>query len=195
MKKPKRLTRQDIDRIWMPCSLCQIGKWAKSHVLFSGSDQPRVLFIGEGPGRSEDIMGEAFIGRAGKLLRHMIREVDLRRSEVAYSNLVACRPCDSPHSGNRPPRIMEIENCQPRLRAVLQLLQPEALVLVGKLAWDHWKMVTDYDQDHKVKTLNIIHPAYLLRQGVSVKRLKAGENSQLYEQWRQRVAHFLERTL
>ena len=108
------------------CSLCK----TRSNVVFGvGSRQAEVLFIGEGPGEQEDLQGEPFVGRAGKLLDTMLEIIHLDRSRVYIANMVKCRP-----PGNRDPLNVEQDACAQWLERQIALLDPKIIVCVGRIS-------------------------------------------------------------
>jgi len=132
-----------------------------------GSREAEVLFVGEGPGENEDLKGEPFVGRAGKLLDDMLSIIGLSRKENIYiANIVKCRP-----PGNRDPSNTERELCMDWLRAQYALIKPKIVVCLGRVAAtelidaelkitrDHGKW---YDKDG-AKFMALYHPAFLLR--------------------------------
>ena len=108
------------------CQLCQ----TRTNVVFGvGSQDAEVLFIGEGPGEQEDLQGEPFVGRAGKLLDDMLAMIDLDRSKIYIANTVKCRP-----PKNRDPLPDEQAACLKWLNAQLELLQPKIIVCLGRIS-------------------------------------------------------------
>ena len=109
------------------CELCT----DRTHVVFGqGVQTAEVLFVGEGPGQSEDEQGLPFVGRSGQLLDKYLFAIDLDRSKNCYiANIVKCRP---PH--NRDPLPTESEACMPWLREQFKLLQPKIVVCLGRIA-------------------------------------------------------------
>lgn len=108
------------------CRLCQ----ARNHVVPGEGDiHADIMFIGEGPGRDEDLQGRPFVGRSGELLTKMLRAIDLDRSDVYICNIVKCRPPQ-----NRNPEPDEAQACLPYLRAQFALVRPKIIVLLGKVA-------------------------------------------------------------
>lgn len=85
--------------------------------------------VGEAPGADEDAQGEPFVGRAGKLLNELLREIGLEREEVYICNILKCRP-----PGNRDPLPEEVEKCEPYLLKQLSLLKPKIIVALGRIA-------------------------------------------------------------
>lgn len=109
------------------CELCQ----TRNNVVFGvGNKNSEVLFIGEGPGENEDLQGEPFVGRGGKLLDKMLYSVDLSREENIYiANIVKCRP-----PKNRDPKPEEQTACTPWLRNQFKLMKPKIIVCLGRIA-------------------------------------------------------------
>jgi DNA polymerase len=113
------------------CGLCQ-GR--KNTVFGVGDEKAKWLFIGEGPGRNEDMQGEPFVGPAGKLLDNMLAAMGVKRGDNAYiANIVKCRPTDE-NGRDRPPSPQEVAACLPYLQRQIALIQPTVLVALGKTA-------------------------------------------------------------
>lgn len=145
------------------CELCQ----TRTNVVFGvGSCDAKLMFIGEGPGENEDLQGEPFVGRAGKLLDDMLELIDLDRTKVYIANMVKCRP---PH--NRDPLPAEQAACSHWLNRQLELIDPAIIVCLGRIAAmrfirPDFKITREHGQwfekdDRQV--MAIYHPAALLR--------------------------------
>ncbi|HLE01399.1 MAG TPA: uracil-DNA glycosylase [Bdellovibrionota bacterium] len=111
------------------CSHCKLCKTRNSVVAGEGMPNARLMFIGEGPGEQEDLQGRPFLGRAGQLLERMIEAIGLKREDVFITNVVKCRPPE-----NRTPEPDEIKACSPFLCRQLELIRPEVIVTLGKVA-------------------------------------------------------------
>jgi DNA polymerase len=162
----------------------------RSQVVFGvGDPNAELLFVGEAPGREEDLAGEPFVGRSGKLLdRLMWEELGLTRDRCYIANVVKCRP-----PNNRNPEPIEIESCRPYLEEQISIIAPAVIVTLGNFAA---RLLLDttagigqlrgtvypFGGGHLVPTY---HPAYALRAGgealaemradmVRAKRLMAG---------------------
>jgi DNA polymerase len=108
------------------CGLCE----ARNHVVFgSGNPHADVMFIGEAPGKEEDLQGVPFVGAAGELLTQMISGIKLDRNDVYIANVIKCRP-----PGNRDPRPDEIASCEPHLLKQIMLIQPKVICTLGRFA-------------------------------------------------------------
>mgnify|MGYP000803890868 CR=1 FL=1 len=108
------------------CSLCEV----RSNVVFGvGNPCAKVMFIGEGPGRNEDLQGEPFVGAAGKFLDEMLTIIDLGRHNCYITNIIKCRP-----PKNRDPMQTEQDACIDFLRAQTKLLKPKIIVCLGRIA-------------------------------------------------------------
>jgi DNA polymerase len=124
------------------------------------------MFIGEGPGRDEDLAGEPFVGRAGQLLTEIIKAMKLTREQVYITNVVKCRPPE-----NRNPEQDEMEACRPYLQKQIALINPRVIVTLGRYAVQStlqkpvpissvrgmWQSLGG------IKVMPTFHPAYLLR--------------------------------
>ena len=146
------------------CPLCE----GRTNVVFGvGARDAEVLFIGEGPGENEDLQGEPFVGRAGKLLDDMLEIIDLdRRRNIYIANMVKCRP---PH--NRDPLNTEQDACMGYLNAQIALLRPKIIVCLGRISAmrlirEDFRITQEHGkwfEKDGVSMMAIFHPAALLR--------------------------------
>jgi len=156
---------------------CALKATATQLVFADGNSQAKVMFVGEAPGRDEDIEGLPFVGRSGKLLDRMLAAIGLDRTSVYIANIVPWRP-----PGNRTPTPQETQICLPFIQRQIELVDPNLLVTLGNpstqtlLGTREGIMRTrgrwfDYDTGTRViRALPTFHPAYLLR-SPSYKRL------------------------
>ncbi|WP_442782566.1 uracil-DNA glycosylase [Collimonas fungivorans] len=156
------------------CTACGLCQGRKNTVFGVGDSKAKWLFIGEGPGRNEDIQGEPFVGPAGKLLDNILLAMGLKRGDNAYiANIVKCRPTDGT-GRDRPPAAEEVAACMPYLQRQIELIQPTILVALGKtaalslLGLDAATPVSKLRGTvHRYADRPLVvtyHPAYLLRQ-------------------------------
>lgn len=152
---------------WRHCTDCEIGNRASRHVIGRGNLPCDILFVGEAPGKQEDMKGLPFVGPSGKILDTWIAyasEQHIKHEGYAFTyyitNLVSCRPCDITGGPNRAPTQSEITNCRPRISLVHRLANPRSgVVLLGKIAYENIQLGSMYRQ------LELPHPAYILRCG------------------------------
>jgi uracil-DNA glycosylase family 4 len=111
------------------CTRCELCKTRTNPVVGVGSLSARIMFVGEAPGYYEDVKGEPFVGRAGKVLDELLASIGLKRREVYIANVLKCRPPE-----NRNPLIEEIRACTPYLDAQLALIQPEIIATLGNFS-------------------------------------------------------------
>jgi uracil-DNA glycosylase family 4 len=152
------------------CKLCR----ERTHLVFGeGNPQARLVFVGEGPGRDEDMEGRPFVGEAGKLLTKIIENgMGLEREDVYICNVVKCRP-----PKNRVPERDEIEACLPFLNRQLEIISPEVICALGLTATQSIlgrPFAMNRDRGNWVSYMDVpmmptYHPAYLLR-NLSAKR-------------------------
>jgi DNA polymerase len=125
------------------------------------------MFVGEGPGRDEDLKGEPFVGRAGQLLTEIITKgMKLRREDVYIANVIKCRPPE-----NRNPEPDEIASCMPFLTRQIEIIAPRVIVALGTFAAQTvlavktpiTRMRGTWHNYHGIKVMPTLHPAYLLR--------------------------------
>ena len=151
----------------MGCQKCALAE-TRHHVVFGvGRPDAEVMFIGEGPGENEDLTGEPFVGRGGKLLDDMLEIIDLSRERNIYiTNMVKCRPPQ-----NRDPLNQEQEACIGYLRNQVALLKPKIIVCLGRIAAmklirEDFKITKEHGQWQEkagVWMTAIYHPAAILR--------------------------------
>ncbi|OGQ66437.1 MAG: DNA polymerase [Deltaproteobacteria bacterium RIFCSPLOWO2_12_55_13] len=149
------------------CRRCKLWP-GRTHVVFGvGNPKAKLMFIGEGPGRDEDLQGEPFVGRAGQLLTDIITKgMGLKREDVYIANVVKCRPPE-----NRNPEPDEVESCEPFLKKQIELVQPQIIVALGKFAVQSLlkskvaitRLRGIWHDYHGIKLMPTFHPAYLLR--------------------------------
>jgi len=156
---------------------CALKSTATRLVFADGNPQARVMFVGEAPGREEDIEGLPFVGRSGKLLDRMMAAIGLDRSQAYITNVIPWRP-----PGNRTPTPQETQICLPFIQRHIELVDPDVLVTLGNPATQSLLQTrdgimrsrgrwVDYDTGRrKIRALATFHPAYLLR-SPSYKRL------------------------
>jgi uracil-DNA glycosylase len=156
---------------------CALKHTATRLVFADGNPQARVMFVGEAPGRDEDIEGLPFVGRSGKLLDRMIAAIGLDRSKAYIANVIPWRP-----PGNRTPTPQETQICLPFIRRQIELVNPDVLVTLGNPSTQTLLSTRDgimktrgkwFDYDTGTRTIRAIatfHPAYLLR-SPSYKRM------------------------
>ena len=111
------------------CRRCPLCDGRTQTVFGVGNPHARVMFIGEAPGKNEDLQGEPFVAAAGHYLNELLGCAGLRREDVFIANVLKCRP-----PGNRDPRPEEIQTCTPFLREQTRTIDPEVLVTLGKFS-------------------------------------------------------------
>ena len=128
-QKPREVTLDEIRAVMGDCRLCPLGDTRTNLVYGVGNPSARVMFIGEGPGRNEDLQGEPFVGAAGHKLDALLGNAGLTRQEIYIANVIKCRP-----PGNHNPRPEEIEACSPFLREQIRSIWPDVIVCLGNFA-------------------------------------------------------------
>jgi DNA polymerase len=119
----------DVARRVAECRRCELWRTRTNPVVGEGSLKPKVMFIGEAPGRNEDLEGRPFVGAAGKLLTSLLQGIGLSRSDVYITNVLKCRP-----PGNRDPLPEEVEACTPFLAEQLKAMRPQVIVTLGRFS-------------------------------------------------------------
>ncbi len=160
---PLHLLRDEIG----DCQRCKLCR-ARTNIVFGvGDANADLMFVGEGPGRDEDLKAEPFVGRAGQLLTEIITKgMKLRRQDVYIANVVKCRPPE-----NRNPEPDEIAACEPFLIRQIEAVKPKVIVALGKFAAQTLlrsntpisRLRGTWHDYHGIKLMPTLHPAYLLR--------------------------------
>lgn len=148
------------------CRLCPISASINNHVFGTGNPDAKLMFIGEAPGRDEDLQGKPFVGLAGQLLTKIIESIGMKREEVYIANILKCRP-----TNNRNPEPDEINNCKNYLREQIKIIQPEIICALGKFAAQTLlktetpisSLRGNFYPFGNMKLIPTFHPAYLLR--------------------------------
>ncbi len=125
------------------CTRCRLAQTRTKAVPGEGHPDTEVVFVGEGPGQTEDQQGRPFVGRAGELLERLIGTLGWRRREVFITNIVKCRP-----PGNRDPEPDEIAACAPYLKRQLEVLDPAVVVTLGRFSMAHFRPGERISQIH-----------------------------------------------
>ena len=163
-----QLDLEAVANVVAKCEKCALSKTRTNTVFGSGSGNAEIMFIGEGPGRDEDLKGLPFVGRAGNLLTSMIFALGYSREQVYICNVVKCRP-----PNNRDPRHQEANACSIYLRRQIELVSPKVIVALGRISAQllldtelplaRLRRKTHQLFDTKVNLVVTYHPAYLLR--------------------------------
>ena len=111
------------------CQKCPLSQTRQNFVFGVGNPKADIVFIGEAPGKQEDLQGVPFVGRAGKLLDKILAAIELTRNDVYICNVLKCRP-----PNNRDPLSSEVEKCEPYLIKQLHLISPKLIVALGRIA-------------------------------------------------------------
>lgn len=149
------------------CHRCKLFKGRKNIVIGAGYADARLMFIGEAPGKEEDIRGEPFVGEAGLLLTKLIEKMGFKRDSVYIANIIKCRP-----PMNRDPEEDEIISCRVFLDTQIDIIAPEIIITLGRIALqtlmnnDKIKITAARGTFFEYKGIPVMptfHPAYLLR--------------------------------
>jgi uracil-DNA glycosylase family 4 len=149
---------------------CALKATATQLVFADGNPKARVMFVGEAPGRDEDIEGLPFVGRSGKLLDRMLAAIGLDRTSVYIANIVPWRP-----PGNRTPTPQESQICLPFILRQIELVDPDILICLGKpsmqtllssnepISKTRGRWFTFDTGKREIRAMPTFHPAFLLR--------------------------------
>ncbi len=162
-----------LQRICSECKRCRLADTRKNVVFGTGSLNPLVMVVGEGPGCNEDLQGLPFVGDAGRFLDKWLAAIHLSRQKNVYiCNVIKCRP-----PGNRDPHEDEVASCQDYLVQQISLLKPKAILGLGKFAaqflFDSDKRISElrgsFTIYRGIPVICTYHPAAVLR-NISLKR-------------------------
>ena len=151
----------------LACEKCDLCKTRHNVVFGVGNPNAEVMLVGEGPGENEDLQGEPFVGRAGKLLYEMLELIGLsRKNNVYIANIVKCRPPQ-----NRDPLPGERESCIGYLFEQIRLIQPKMIICLGRIAAgvlirEDFRITREHGQWYEkdgIQYMALYHPAALLR--------------------------------
>ncbi len=157
------------------CTRCKLHRLGRTQIVFGvGNPQAELMFVGEAPGRDEDLQGFPFVGRAGQLLTKIIEAISLKREDVYIANVIKCRPPD-----NRNPEPNEVESCEPFLFRQIDIVKPKVIVALGKFGAQTLLRTLDPISrlrgrvfDYRgAKLIPTFHPAYLLRNPASKREV------------------------
>ena len=153
------------------CRRCKLSEGRTNIVFGEGNPDTHIMFIGEGPGREEDLQGRPFVGDAGKLLTRLIEKMGFKREDVYIANIVKCRP-----PMNRDPQEDEAATCFPFLDKQIEIIQPQVIVSLGKVSaytllgisgpiskFSITKTRGKFGEYREIPVMPTFHPAYLLR--------------------------------
>lgn len=155
------------------CSRCKELAANRTQTVFGdGNSNSKIVFLGEAPGKNEDLQGIPFVGKAGQLLTNIITACGLKRENIYICNILKCRP-----PGNRTPLPEESQNCRPFLDLQLKVISPKYIICLGACASQNLlrvkipisQMRGQWFEYNGIKVLCTWHPAYLLRNPAAKK--------------------------
>ena len=167
------------------CQKCELGKTRNYFVFGAGNPDANIMFVGEAPGEQEDKSGIPFVGRAGKLLDRILEEVGISRQDVFIANVLKCRP-----PKNRDPLPEEIRLCENYLHHQIELIQPNVIVALGRVAANTLLRESNALKDmrgiiynyHKTDLRVTYHPAAILR-NMGMYDLLKGDMQEIVEKY------------
>ncbi len=170
VKKIDVKTKEDIlkelfDKVAV-CKKCELSKTRTQPVFGEGNVNARLMFVGEAPGRDEDLKGKPFVGRAGRLLSELLTDIGIKRDDVYIANCLKCRP-----PNNRDPSSKELESCFTYLKNQIATIQPKVIATLGR--YSTYQLTNEKGTLGSlrgkvfvfgdIKVVPLYHPAYLLR--------------------------------
>ncbi len=168
----------EIGELISGCERCELCKTKTMDVVGVGSARSKILFIGEAPGKKEDLVGEPFVGAAGKFLNELLGTISLERKDIYIANVLKHRPPD-----NRDPLPSEAEACWPFLRQQIEIINPKLIIFLGRHAMNrffpkeriadaHGKVFQEEFFGRNQHFLALYHPAAALYNGSLKSTLK-----------------------
>lgn len=169
----------ELEKTASACVKCDLHQGRTRVVFGAGHPNTDLLFIGEAPGRDEDLQGIPFVGRAGQLLTKIIQAMGMTREQVYIGNIIKCRP-----PGNRSPTATEIVTCMPYLKEQIRLIQPRVICCLGAVAAQNLLQTKgsitslrgQFIDWQGTKVMATYHPAYLLRSYTVENRRRVWED-------------------
>ena len=148
------------------CRRCKLHRGRTNIVFGEGASDAPLMFIGEGPGRDEDLQARPFVGEAGKLLTSLIEKMGMKREDAYIANIVKCRP-----PNNRDPEEDEISSCRPFVEKQAQIISPKVIMSLGRVSAQSilgmkmpiGKLRGNFFSFNDIPLMPTYHPAYLLR--------------------------------
>jgi DNA polymerase len=149
------------------CKRCKLANKRTQIVFGDGNPNAELMFVGEAPGREEDIQGKPFVGDAGMLLTRLIEKMGFKRKDVYITNIVKCRP-----PMNRDPELDEIYTCKRFIDLQIEIIEPKVIMSLGRIAAQTLiddtkiKITAIRGNFFKYKGIPLMptfHPAYLIR--------------------------------
>lgn len=165
-QKPREVSLEEIRAVMGDCRACQLCQTRTNIVFGVGNPRARVMFVGEAPGKNEDLQVEPFVGRAGENLNRILALAGLKREDIYIANVLKCRP-----PGNRNPQADEVLACSPYLREQIRSIWPDVIVTLGNPA-SHFVLKTEvgitklrgrFHQMGHFTVMPTFHPAAALR--------------------------------
>ena len=166
-KKQKQLLLDKLYSQYTNCKLCNIGNQGRINIVFGeGNPDTKLLFIGEAPGKEEDIQKRPFIGRSGKLLTKILESLNLKREDIYITNVIKCRP-----PKNKRPLLEESNICKKNiLFKQIKIIKPKIICTLGSCALESLLEKTVKITELRGKLIKndflilpTYHPAYILR--------------------------------
>lgn len=162
----KKAALESLRREIGDCQRCKLSKGRKNIVFGEGNPDAALMFIGEAPGREEDIQARPFVGDAGKLLTRLIEKMGFSRDDVYIGNIVKCRP-----ALNRDPEEDEMQTCSPFIDRQIDIISPKVIVSLGRISAHTLintkipitKLRGRFYEYKGIPLMPTFHPAYLLR--------------------------------
>lgn len=169
----KKAQLEELNKYWQENCLCELKKSATQAVFGAGNAESKIVFIGEAPGKNEDLKGIPFVGAAGKFLEEMLAGIGMKREDIYITNIVKYRP-----PNNRDPEPKEKEDCNEWLINELKIISPKLIVFLGRHSMTRFfptEMISDVHGKLLIKMipelakkqafLPLYHPAAALYNG------------------------------
>ncbi len=162
----KKSSLYELEQKVAACKKCELNETRTNPVFGEGNIDATLMFVGEAPGKDEDIQGKPFVGRAGKLFNEILKDIGLKREEVYIANCLKCRP-----PKNRDPKPDELINCFGYLKEQIKIIRPKVIGTLGR--YSTYQLTGQKGalgmlrgrvfNFGNIKVVPLYHPAYLLR--------------------------------
>lgn len=171
----KQSKLEQISLSWRSCTDCALSRSRQHVVFYRGNPDGPIALVGEAPGQEEDLRGVPFVGPAGRVINALLLEAKVSFEDVCFLNMVGCRP-----PSNRVPAREELLACEPRTLAMLRVIDPRVVIMLGKTAaarlaaipaigpWRGMPVTVELGKQRQCRGVVTYHPSFLMRQGNSV---------------------------
>lgn len=146
------------------CKKCNLSGTCTNYVPGEGNPEAKLLFVGEAPGKNEDLTGRPFCGKAGNILNQLLVEAGKKREDVYIANILKCRP-----PGNRNPNPEEIRTCTPYLLRQLEIIKPKIICCLGNFSTSF--IMSKFNLENKIQAVGKVHGRVFMSPGANFPKI------------------------